>query len=78
MQPKMFYVQRVVLTLWDFGVRRSVHVRSQRYVLHDTRGRTDASWDTLRTWRTDPEMHLEQALLLEGTSVLCTMTVVVT
>ena len=49
--------------------RRSVHVRSQRYVLHDTKGRTDASWDTLRTWRTDPEMHLERALSLEDTSI---------
>ena len=49
--------------------RRSVHVRSQRYVLHDTTGRTDASWDTLRTWRTDPKMHLERALSLEDTSI---------
>ena len=70
MQPKMFYVQRVRSTrLWDFGakaerVRTIAALRLARYDGQDGR-----FVDTLRTWRTDPKMHLERALSLEDTSI---------
>ena len=70
MQPKMFYVQRVRSTrLWDFGakaerVRTIAALRLARYDEQDGR-----FVDTLRTWRTDPKMHLERALSLEDTSI---------
>ena len=70
LQPKMFYVQRVRSTrLWDFGakaerVRTIAALRLARYDGQDGR-----FVDTLRTWRTDPKMHLERALSLEDTSI---------
>ena len=67
---------KCVLTLMGLWrqAERARAIGALRLARHE--GMTDARWGTLRTWRTDPEMRLEQALLLEETFVLCTITAV--